>query len=452
MAALQPKEFFGQARYSYRIDLFLQKFKDSDPFELDKGGKVTLIYDKDDYTQLQKLFKTKNTKELNAFPFADKKGALYVGVKSFKKNKEFGGGGGSGAGAAITDISESGQCVYNAAYALTKDFKIEDLKKAHASTMTDVSERNIDKILDLPEQWKVSMELSAKGLARARGALFGRDYCHHRQSAFVKVIEDKFTELNRGDMKQFSNINKWNPADMWIVKKSKQAAVTQEIKKVKTLVQYNTLLEQHLKNNILVGISLKQVKRDPTIQYNNFEQYRAPTYKFDKYTLGKRSYKDSMDTYIFFDGGEIQFRTFSENKGWQGEIKGETASGGKVSGGAGPKRVVGIYCKKYLGKDIDREGDVLSSYHNSFEDRVMKWWGYYKDLRQTDFKDIKSFTSMIQAQSKPESYFVSKYLGTQLMAHVESATAEQKNDFITALLAYASSQSENSGPFIKIYN
>ena len=69
-----------------------------------------------------------------------------------------------------------------------------------------------------------------------------------------------------------------------------------------------------------------------------------------------------MDTYIFFDGGEIQFRTFSENKGWQGEIKGETASGGKVSGGAGPKSVVGIYCKKLF----QAYKKVKSCYNNKY--------------------------------------------------------------------------------------
>ena len=42
---------------------------------------------------------------------------------------------------------------------------------------------------------------------------------------------------------------------------------------------------------------------------NNFKKpFKEP--KFTKTSLGKRDYFKSKDGYIFFNGGEIQFRTF----------------------------------------------------------------------------------------------------------------------------------------------
>ena len=51
----------------------------------------------------------------------------------------------------------------------------------------------------------------------------------------------------------------------------------------------------------------------------------------------------SQDIYMYMSGQEVQFRTFSGDSAWQGEIKGTSAAGGKIGGGleidrAGGKR------------------------------------------------------------------------------------------------------------------
>ena len=439
-------------------DLFLQKIKDATPFTLDKGGKkVTLAMSPSDFKDLEKIIKNRNSTKLNNFIFQDTTGELYQGSGRFKKTPEFGSSGGSGAGSDVTDIAESAQCVYNVCYIQTKGFKIEDLRKAYASRMVDVTAK-IEDIEKLPEAWKKSSMLTAKGMSVRNGwsAFMKNSYTQHRQSTFVGVIENKFAELNQGDQKNFANINKWNPADMWIVKTAKQREIQTAISKVQNIVQYNALLEEYVNNNLLLGVSLKQVKANPQIVWKNYKHYRAKTYKFKEFTLGKKAFNQSIDTFVYYNEGagktgQMQFRTFGTTS-WQGEIKGLTANMGKVSGVAGPRSAIGKICKKVLKEDIERGGDLKSDFYNNFEEKGKQFFEYYKSLGETEYKDAKSFLTMIMAHPDPQSFFVSKYLGVQLMSYINKASQEDKDLFISSLLAYAGSESELSGPYIKVYN
>ena len=58
---------------------------------------------------------------------------------------------------------------------------------------------------DLPSLWRNSCILGAERLSQEFG---GKKYTFHRQSTWVKKLEDHFKVLNRKSGKYFSNINK----------------------------------------------------------------------------------------------------------------------------------------------------------------------------------------------------------------------------------------------------
>ena len=186
----------------------------------------------------------------------------------------FGGSGGlaatsgQGAGSEITELTESAQALYAAAkWNRTRDYSDEDLKRA--STYVDVSE-DIKKILkDLPSLWRNSCILGAERLSQEFG---GKKYTFHRQSTWVKKLEDHFKVLNRKSGKYFSNINKWSPADIWLVS---DAGKRIDLLQTTSLVELNTKLKEALKSKDIIGVSLKQLVDKVKLSYVNYEIGRA---------------------------------------------------------------------------------------------------------------------------------------------------------------------------------
>ena len=248
----------------------------------------------------------------------------HIKLNDIEKTEVFGGGKGSGAGSSSTTIGESAQCVYlQTIWNNPKtDFNKTELTQAFSQTKTN---SNLESILNLSEDWVLSSTLIAKFLYKV---LPKRNYTFHRGSDdFVKgVIEKSFKNTNQTD---FPDINKWNPADIWIVDESKIS--NYDFKDIIELPFYNQLLLKAYVARDIIGVSLKKTKKVKMTQNNFKKPFKEP--KFTKTSLGKRDYFKSKDGYIFFNGGEIQFRTFPA---FQGEIIGKDDKHGKISGDAGP--------------------------------------------------------------------------------------------------------------------
>jgi hypothetical protein len=58
---------------------------------------------------------------------------------------------------------------------------------------------------------------------------------------------------------------------------------------------------------------------------------------------------------------------------------------------------------------------------------------------------------LAQLSEKDQNWYLSKILTTQLIAIVENSTKDKKNEFVSALVNYAASESKLSGPYCKIY-
>ena len=269
-------------------------------------------------------------------------------ISNIVKSDAFGGGGGgSGAGSSTTKVGESAQCVYlQVIWDNPKtEFTPEEISSAYDKVFVDATKESI---LELSDDWVASTITSAKLLYRVLGK---RTYSFHRGSAWVDKLGDYFK--NSGQT-YFSNINKWTPADIWMIDDTKLG--TYDFDGGSGLPYLNQLLLQAYANRDIVGVSLKKTTKAKLSQVNYKKPFKEP--KFTKVTLGKRDFFKAKDGYIFGAGGlEMQFRTFPA---FQAEIIGKTAKHGKLSGDGGDKSPIGLVMKSIGAKSIPKREDVTA--------------------------------------------------------------------------------------------
>lgn len=355
-----------------------------------------------------------------------------------------GAGGGSGAGAALTKLAESSQALY-AALAFNvlgrkinnKDISKDNFQRALGTAITD---EDFGKMINsLPDDWVNSSIAGANALYQ-KYSNKGK-FTFHRGSQLVNVIEGAFTAINREE-KAFGNLNKWSPADIYMI--SDQGAV-QQIAAEKTLKGLNVKMLELVKTNRVIGVSLKKITSNTgRITEKNFPgdgkiisaSFKGTTTKFD-----------SMDGYIQWGTAtteKIQFRSFGGETsltGWQGEIKGASANQGKVS--LGP---INYILKRHglqqlpTSKESARLAETNSDAHCKQIATMMKAYGLISDIDATA-QTIKL---------KSNKYRYSKYLVLILLLTMKNANPQIQDEVVKDLYSYASSQASFSAPYIKL--
>lgn len=337
------------------------------------------------------------------------------------------GSGGSGAGADATRLTESAQCVYCACRWNKKPYTQANLKAAVAQAPTDEKIKNILEKLD--DDWIKSCSLVADKLFSKYG---NEKYHFHRGDSWVDNLENHWKALNKKEEK-FSNLNKWSPADIYMT----SAAGRQiDIKKAKNILQLNDLLLKAYKTKDIIGVSLKKVGSSVNFAEKNITTQRLQ-YNYKDYITGKRGFFLSGDSYITYDGGEIQFRRFGTT--WQGEIKGKFANMGKISGGP-----IASILKDEFKIDFIPQKDIVEK-----TDKNLKlFYSFYKDVEPRPLP-YKKFLEEVEKLDL--NWYISKILSTQLMSIVKNMSAAKRNQFVSSLLNYAGSESALSGPYVKVY-
>lgn len=342
------------------------------------------------------------------------------------------GGGGSGAGSDLTALTESAQCVYSAALYNNKKYTHADLEAVKGSYIIDDKIQSV--LTKLPDDWIVSSKIIAAKLKKEFPAS-GKNYVHHRGSPWVNKLEQHWKKLNQDAGKPFSNLNKWSPADTWMISsKGKQIDIT----RTRSLVELNNLLAKNLKSKDIVGVSLKKAVGTVSFKLLNTSKNR-PVYAFEKATImGKSGFFGSGDCYLLFDGGKAQFRKFGST--WQGELKGKNANMGKMSGGP-----VKALLDNITGDDFIPQRDLLERDEATI-DLFYNWYSACKDTPK-----MKKYDFYAEVAKKDQNWFVSKILCTQLVSVVESMSKKDQDRFTSGMVNYAGSESELSGPYCKVY-
>ena len=351
-------------------------------------------------------------------------------LSEIEKTDIFGGGKGSGAGSSGTRAAESAQCVYcQAIWNNPKtDFNMLELQAAYAQVKVDAS---WEEIQNLSDDWVVSSISVAKGLYKALGR---NTYSFHRGSEFVDMIGNLFK--NSGQT-YFSDINKWTPADIWMVQDTKLS--NYDFSASPALPYINQELMKAYAARDIIGVSLKKTTRVKFKQINYKKPFKSPTYT--KKTLGKKNFFAAKDGYLFGANNlEMQFRTFPA---FQAEIIGGKAKHGKLSGDSGinspiGKVLQGVGIREFPTRTeitnlIKRENDKF------FEMLYAEYLNAGEDSKVT-LDDMKK-----KLGKKDSNWLESKYLVTFMFNRLKGK--EQK--FLELAYRYAKSESEDSCVHLK---
>jgi len=411
---------------AFRLELFLRKYKGNEPFELSAGGTVVLKYN----AEIEKALKAKDSRTANSIGLEDNAGNK-ISFGKLAKTKEFGGGRGSGGGSDNTKATESAQCVYLQAVwdDPTTQFTPEAIQNAYAKVHVDAT---ADEVMLRDEKWIASSIDVARTLYKVlkkQGT-----YSFHRGSPWVTALENKFKELNRAE-KLFQDVNKWTPADIWMVKSGKEGAYDIEgAGSIKALNQ--ELLKAYAARDIL-GISLKKAASGkPRISQVNYKKpFKPPVFRTVSYNKRGDFFK-SKDGYLMGNGGiEIQFRTFPT---FQCEIIGKKAKHGKVSqGGIDAALYATTRNRLEVRKTIEAE---IRSDREAFLD---KFYGFYTGAIDNPV-DRQTFGTKLK--NKDSNWLVSKYYVTTMFTMVKG----KEQQLMTMLYRVAKSESADSAVHLKV--
>ena len=316
-----------------RGEVLVQAVKDGTAIETNKGiVKLSWMTDDDriaaeggDFTtafksgrNMKKVFRTENGDEIK--------------LSDIKKSAMFGGGRGSGGGAEQTALMECAQCVYSAAIfggaKLSVGEELFATEWSNYSSNFDVDKPLTDIEAGFDQSWiDSSIRIGNEMKKKMKGS-----YVFHRGSSFVDEINTTYNTLNNAEKpKPFSNINKWNPADIWAVK----VGATFDFNQYSNLGEFTNELKELYDSGKLIGISLKKSTSERvTVVENNTSGFIRRPVKYGGYDKqNDRSFFNSKDYYVYLDKTKMQLRTFSEASSWQGEVKGSSAAAGKIGGG-----------------------------------------------------------------------------------------------------------------------
>lgn len=356
----------------------------------------------------------------------------------------------SGAGAEVTALAESMQ-----AYACaTRQFLGKDLTSISEITAKTTKDADCDRTLKqclegLNDKWFHSVIVTANKIAKDFKITKSSSYVFYRGGDFVNSIYKEF-----GKFRKTSGItgdDKWNPADIWMAKKSFRFKDDW-----KSLTEYNAYIYDQFQKKNLVGISLKLVPKGDA-KSKIFNDGKPLNAEFINFKLGINP-TDSKDIYISFLTeakrlGEIQLRNFSSRpvtSSWQGEIKGKSAAGGKIGGGilynaaieCGVPRSTLMQPSAFSSK-IEKPGDQV---FKDFVNMYMQLLGMPANGAGTT--KGKQYLQLVKTKhATDKTWWMSKYLGVSYCYAI--AKAKKTNEVINWLYGYGSSATKNSSIFIK---
>ena len=379
---------------------------------------------------------------------------------------------GSGGGAEATKLVESAQCVYAAMRYYCGDVKYftdDDFKCGMKYSVTPGV--GLDEIKSLPKIWQDSSWAGAQEIFKQIG---GKGWTFVRGDDVVeKEISEAFKRVK--GQTNLSSEDKWNPADIWMVKDMKKVA--KKLSEEGTIDCLNNFIQQARvksyspsakkftgdsndpSNGDLVGISLKKIEGKASMKLLNDdtpqERKKNEQARYVKYDLtfdNKR--KDNpypMDVYFYYGSGtfeKFQARNFGgPTKGdWKLELKGKTAAQGKIQGAV-------------VRRLLDNAGfNVSTLTEPNFNDCEPGNTNGAKKITEEIYKllnefSAKNFIANVNTKNiiadRPQAWRYSKLAGLRMLKWLKSQKGEADRA-MKELYLYASSQSDKSSVYYKL--
>lgn len=467
MAYLQTKDFTkpasaGDYAGKDRHSIVEFKIKDKKQFTISATATGPKVYGVS-YDKKTKILIYKES--LSSKKFKD------ISILKIFKDKDFGGGAaGSGGGADLTKITESGQCYY-CSYAfnvrggkITKAPTIKELGQAARFVQADM---NLYDAMDkCPDEWfDVFIKTANVIVETYKNKVSGNVY-FHRGSKFMQKIYEAKAEVMKMDKRSdnvqapgsFSN-DKWNPGDIWM-----STYGTTEYPLTNRFETWSELNQQVLEKagklggkTKLLGISLKKIGAGASAKITEFnlpKRVHNVMASYEGFRFGKvGNFFSSQDIYMYMSGQEVQFRTFSGDSAWQGEIKGASAAGGKIGGGN-----VNFYCMKHIGQNIGggqsqnwNEKSILSKVDDEkVYELYVKFYNEQNTFQKADYPIVpkQEFLKLFKEQSS--NFRASKYMCMLFLETFYKGTPSKRNKVVTEMVRYAASNTDQSSYFIKV--
>ena len=292
---------------------------------------------------------------------------------------------GSGGGSSGTKVQEAGQCLYAALRYRSQhgDLTAENVASLSPKDWEDAWNDDcecpgvtIEEIKGLSPEWQASMILGANQI---KNTVNGSNWKFERGGTVDNQIGDAYSRAMKNwthPQQKFTDRNKWNPADFWMIQKGKETEIIgikgsknmpgSGLKGENTIDCLNNFMEQAFDgtNNSkdvpaksLIGISLKQIRGSASMTVKNQGPVAARraaeqvgflyprTSSLLVFDNGTQQVKNPdrkwpMDVYIAYkttstkNKDSFQCRNFGgDTKGdWKLELKGITAAQGKIQG------------------------------------------------------------------------------------------------------------------------
>ena len=429
-----------------RIDILIRLIKSGSPIELAKGGSVTI---ENTPELIQSLEKWKQDGSVKKAPigFLDVKGKPFT-TSDLAKSRVFGGGtGGAGGGTLNTQQTESHQCVMIQAML---DHGIHDIdyytdeiiKASYKKVFVDGSLKDV---LGISDAWKMSSYLSAIILIKD-GYVNKNQTFHRGDKKMISIYAAKNLAFKNSSFPSLKD-DKWNPGDIWAIDKSFNIVKDLNTDSVAAL---NKSILEHFVTRKLVGISLKMVKKNAKkYEYNVSLPPDTDDYKLMKITLesAKGSFWSTKGGTIHYDDGELALKDNSAGGSVKAELKMKNARGGGAGWGIlidAMRQVFNVNLSTKFKQTIFKEAKAISK---NDEKAIKKMYIMYNSFYKNE-----SYESFKLELAKKDVFWISAKLGVlQTCYHVNKNTGTKANRYITKIINYAGSKSEDSSTYVKVY-
>lgn len=384
---------------------------------------------------------------------------------------------GAGAGATITALGECMQAYMLAArQGANKDIvNISDVKLHKNDWIkqnADCDKTHNDCMDNTPIGWMESARIIANFVYNndTNMRIKNVPFEFHRGSNFTKNIY-KCLKVCRDVTGIKMNDDKWNPADIWAVKRGFDERIYLPGKWVgKEIPDLNAQIERDFEAGNLYGISLKKVEEGNLAKSTIINDSKSESVNKVKFTGFKgNNTEHTQFVYILFNvngkDGFLKFRNFEGNTSHQGEvekIQGSTKSAlhGKVGiyqdfcikifreanlipGGTSTKIEAGKFLMKTNARQIGNIMDKAARGVSMTDDEYTQL-GVIQSNIETYFKHLGIKVDgeewCMEHGKTNRGNASSKYLGLQLISHITRLSTPLKDKLTAQLVTYAMSQ------------
>lgn len=380
-------------------------------------------------------------------------------LNQLSKTSEFGSSKGSSAGSTITRDQESIQTILFAYCAQTGYFwdetedniteeEILDMKniildeiqnKTYSKyySVEDLGKVNLDNIAQYYNTWKWTTNTFIKSLDNPES------YEFHQigsKSDLITTIKSVYSKCCKKSLPNFKliNISKWNPSDVWVVKKSSINDVITRLREVDcsdvtALSNLHNLVDELFEDNDLFGISLKKISKSDNIKKKIIINGLAsrPIYKLKNdnaidFGINNKTVVLYVDKFLESDDKNIGSEkiTISNNSSAYADINIEISSISSRQGKCSLTTInnfleyKGNYViephSKLLKLSIDDQEDILNSAIDNLGDDLFrkKSMDKNKDLKESDI------ISRIQAITLCEILYDDIEIGNEILNNI----------------------------------